>query len=103
MNNGQEDGREVDILKLEEEIDEAIQNEDYEKLNLLLDKRQEVLSLLSEEILREIYERDKKRQEVLSQKLAEFKNITVQIEEGKKMVRSYIQQDDKGQMLNSEG
>lgn len=97
------DNQDLDILKIEEEIDQAIENEDYEKLNELLDKRQEILGSLPEEVLREIYERDKKRQEILSQKLAEFKNITKQIEEGKRMVQSYIQQDDKGQMFNSEG
>lgn len=97
------DNKDLDILKIEEEIDQAIEKEDYEKLNELLDKRQEILGSLPEEVLREIYERDKKRQEILSQKLAEFKNITKQIEEGKRMVQSYIQQDDKGQMFNSEG
>lgn len=93
----------IDILKIEEEIDKAIEDEDYEKLNELLDKRQQILAFLSQEILGEIYERDKKRQEILAQKLNELKKMSKQIEEGKRMANSYIQQNDKGQLFNNKG
>ncbi|MEN3042308.1 MAG: flagellar protein FliT [Fervidobacterium sp.] len=97
------DHEQIDILKIEEEIDKAIEDEDYEKLNELLDKRQQVLAFLSQETLGEIYERDKKRQEILAQKLNELKKMSKQIEEGKRMTNSYIQQNDKGQLFNSKG
>lgn len=93
----------LDILEIEKQIDLAIEDEDYEKLNTLLDQREKLLPILPESTLREIYERDLKRQETLKQKFEELKNITKNIEDGKRMVQSYIQQDDKGQMLNSQG
>ncbi|MFN3328932.1 MAG: hypothetical protein ACK40U_08795, partial [Fervidobacterium pennivorans] len=38
-----ENQTERDILAIEKEIDEAIENEDYEKLNTLLDEREKLL------------------------------------------------------------
>jgi len=93
----------LDILEIEKQIDLAIEDEDYEKLNTLLDQREKLLPILPENTLREIYERDLKRQENLKQKFEELKSLTKNIEDGKRMVQSYIQQDDKGQILNRQG
>lgn len=93
----------IDFLKLEEFIDKAIEIEDYELLDLLLDKRGKVLPTLAEELFKEIIERDKKRQEILQKKFEEFKNILKQVESGKKFVQSYIQQEDKGNLINGKG
>ncbi|MFN3692164.1 MAG: hypothetical protein ACK4R7_04660 [Fervidobacterium sp.] len=93
----------VDIIKLEEFIDKSIEIEDYELLNLLLDKRERILPKLANEVLKEIYERDIKRQEILREKFENFKNLIKQLESGKKFAQSYIQNEDKGNLLNSKG
>lgn len=93
----------VDIIKLEEFIDKSIEIEDYELLNLLLDKREKVLPKLANQVLKEIYERDIKRQEILQEKFENFKNLIKQLESGKKFAQSYIQNEDKGNLLNSKG
>jgi hypothetical protein len=98
-----ENQTERDILAIEKEIDEAIENEDYEKLNTLLDEREKLLPKLTENELREIYERDQRRMRVLGEKMKEFKNITLKTETGKKMVQSYIQTEDKGQEIDRRG
>ena len=98
-----ENQTERDILAIEKEIDEAIENEDYEKLNTLLDEREKLLPKLTENELREIYERDQRRMRVLGEKMKEFKNIALKIETGKNMVQSYIQTEDKGQEIDRRG
>jgi len=98
-----ENQTERDILAIEKEIDEAIENEDYEKLNNLLDEREKLLPKLTENELKEIYERDQRRMRVLGEKMKEFKNIALKTETGKKMVQSYIQTEDKGQEIDRRG
>ncbi|MFN6991682.1 MAG: hypothetical protein ACK4MM_03050 [Fervidobacterium sp.] len=93
----------VDIIKLEEYIDKSIEIEDYELLNRLLDKRERILPKLANEVLEEIYERDVKRQEILREKFENFKHLIKQLESGKKFAQSYIQDEDKGNLLNSKG
>ncbi|MGB9615276.1 MAG: flagellar protein FliT [Fervidobacterium sp.] len=92
-----------DIIQIELEIDKAIEEEDYEKLNLLLDERGKILPTLTENQLREVYERDLKRQKILNEKREEFRRMGKNLEEGKKMIQSYIQPNDKGNVLNGQG
>lgn len=95
-----ENVREVDIIKIEEEIDKAIENEDYETLDRLLELRGELLVSLSPDVLREIYERDRVREEKLRKKMLEFKAMAQQMEAGKKLASSQSQ-DEKGTYLDS--
>ncbi|AMW33568.1 hypothetical protein SAMN04488510_12829 [Fervidobacterium changbaicum] len=94
---------ERDILTIEKEIDEAIENEDYEKLNQLLEEREKLLTKLTESELKEIYERDQQRMKVLEEKMKEFKETALKTETGKKMVQSYIQTESKGQEIDRQG
>jgi len=98
-----ENSNERDILSIEKEIDESIENEDYEKLNTLLDERAKLLPTLNETELREIYERDQKRMKILEGKLNEFKESALKTETGKKMVQSYLQSDEKGTTIDRHG
>jgi|YelNats1bottle14_1022556.scaffolds.fasta_scaffold00363_4 hypothetical protein len=98
-----ENSVERDILTIEKEIDEAIEKEEYEKLNVLLDEREKILPTLSENELKEIYERDQKRMKVLESKLNEFKESALKTETGKKMVQSYFHGDERGYTIDSQG
>ncbi|WP_448376121.1 flagellar protein FliT [Fervidobacterium sp.] len=98
-----ENSNERDILSIEKEIDESIENEDYEKLNRLLDEREKLLPMLNETELRDIYERDQKRMKILEGKLNEFKENALKTETGKKMVQSYLQSDEKGTTIDRQG
>ncbi len=98
-----ENSVERDILTIEKEIDEAIEKEEYEKLNVLLDEREKILPTLSENELKEIYERDQKRMKVLESKLNEFKESALKTETGKKMVQSYFQGEERGYTIDSQG
>uniref|UniRef100_A0A7V4NF31 Flagellar protein FliT n=2 Tax=Fervidobacterium pennivorans TaxID=93466 RepID=A0A7V4NF31_FERPE len=98
-----ENQTERDILTIEKEIDEAIESEDYEKLNTLLDEREKLLPKLTENELREIYQRDQQRMKVLEEKMKKFKETAIKAETGKKMVQSYIQTEDKGQEIDRRG
>jgi len=98
-----ENQAERDILSIEKEIDEAIESEDYEKLNTLLNEREKLLPKLTENELREIYQRDQHRMSVLEEKMEEFKNTALKMETGKKMVQSYFQTEDKGQEIDRRG
>jgi len=53
---------EADIVKLEEEIDQAIDAEDFQKLNELLDARERLLPTLSVEMLKDIQKRDQSKE-----------------------------------------
>ncbi|MEJ5256967.1 MAG: flagellar protein FliT [Fervidobacterium sp.] len=94
---------EKDILNIEAQIDEAIEKEDYEKLNQLLDEREKLLSKLSSEELIEIYKRDEERKKKLEQKLNEFKEMALKTIEGEKMMRSYLTVEDKGSSIDRKG
>ncbi|HPC25777.1 MAG TPA: flagellar protein FliT, partial [Fervidobacterium sp.] len=71
---------EADIVKLEEEIDQAIEAEDFQKLNELLDAREKLLPTLSVEMLKDIQKRDQQRKEALELKMKEFKESAEQME-----------------------
>ncbi|ODN31110.1 hypothetical protein [Fervidobacterium thailandense] len=88
-----------DILEIEALIDEAIEKEDYDALNRLLDLREKLLPELPREMLVEIYERDKGRMELLKEKLKSFQKLTHQLEAGKRFASSQTQ-DEKGTFLN---
>lgn len=88
-----------DILEIEMLIDEAIEKEDYEVLNRLLDLREKLLPELPQEMLGEIYERDKVRMELLKKRLRDFEKLTQQLETGKRFASSQAQ-DEKGTFLN---
>jgi len=97
---------EADIVKLEEEIDQAIDAEDFQKLNELLDEREKLLPTLSVEMLKDIQKRDQQRKETLELKIKEFKESAEQMESGKKYMNSYIQNDNdenKGNIINRLG
>ena len=97
---------EADIVKLEEEIDQAIEAEDFQKLNELLDAREKLLPTLSVEMLKDIQKRDQQRKETLELKIKEFKESAEQMESGKKYMNSYIQNDNdenKGNIINRLG
>ncbi len=97
---------EADIVKLEEEIDQAIDAEDFQKLNELLDERDKLLPTLSVEMLKDIQKRDQQRKETLELKIKEFKESAEQMESGKKYMNSYIQNDNdenKGNIINRLG
>ncbi|MGQ9855759.1 MAG: flagellar protein FliT [Fervidobacterium sp.] len=96
-------GGEKDILSIESQIDEAIENEDYEKLNQLLDEREKLLPKLSGEELMEIYKRDEERKKKLEQKLNEFKEMALKTIEGEKMMKSYFMMEDKGNTIDRKG
>lgn len=99
----EDERNEIDIVKLEEEIDQAIEAEDFQKLNELLDKREKILPTLSVEMLRGIKERDEQRKAILELKMKEFKESAEQMESGKKYMNSYIQNEDKGNIINRLG
>uniref|UniRef100_A0A7C4RWW5 Flagellar protein FliT n=1 Tax=Fervidobacterium thailandense TaxID=1008305 RepID=A0A7C4RWW5_9BACT len=88
-----------DIIEIETLIDKAIEKEDYEVLNQLLDLREKLLPELPQETLIEIYERDRVRMELLKKKLRDFEKLTQQLETGKRFASSQVQ-DEKGTFLN---
>lgn len=95
-----ENSWENDIIRIEEQIDKAIENEDYEELDRLLELRGTLLGRLPLEMLREIYERDQLRQERLRRKIQDLKMLAHQLEASKKLASSQSQ-DDKGTYLDS--
>lgn len=94
---------EGDIVKLEEEIDQAIEAEDFQRLNELLDAREKLLPTLPIEMLKDIQKRDEQRKAVLELKMKEFKESAGQMESGKKYMNSNIQNEDKGNIINRLG
>ncbi len=91
------------LEEIENLIDTAIEAEDFELIDLLLEKRQKFLEAADTEVLKMIAEADERRKLILSEKLKELKTTIENLEKGKQMTKMYYGEDEKGTKINRMG
>ncbi len=91
------------LEEIENFIDISIETEDFEFLDLLLERRQKFLESADPEVLKTIAEADEKRKLILNEKLKELKTTIENLEKGKQMTKMYYGDDEKGTKLNRMG
>ncbi|QTA38137.1 RNA-binding protein [Thermosipho ferrireducens] len=79
-----------ELESIEKQIDECIDQEDFQKLNVLLERRFEIIKAgIPEEMAKKIYEKDREREKIISQKLKSLKDNVKNLERGKQALKGY--------------
>ncbi|MEN3008950.1 RNA-binding protein [Pseudothermotoga sp.] len=81
-----------ELMQIEIELDKALEQEDFERMNLLLEQREFLLKSLStvpEELAESIIQADKTRLEKMNALLEKFKNQALQIRTSQQALKSY--------------
>ncbi len=80
------------IVSIEQQIDESIENQEYEKLLPLLEKREQLIRSLEEidqQLAQSILENDKRRIEKIKSQMEEVANNAIQMKRSQTAIKSY--------------
>lgn len=82
----------VQLMEIEAELDRALEQEDFERMNMLLEQREMLLRMLSkipEELANRIIEADNRRMEKLKAFMEAMKNQALQTRISQNALKSY--------------
>ncbi|MFN3283836.1 MAG: hypothetical protein ACK40Q_06335 [Pseudothermotoga sp.] len=80
------------IVSIEQQIDESIENQEYERLLPLLEKREQLIrsfDKIDQELALSILENDKRRIEKIKSQMEEFANDAIQMKKSQAAIKSY--------------
>lgn len=87
----------VQLMEIEAELDRALEQENFERMNMLLEQREMLLRMLSkipEELANRIIEADNRRMEKLKAFMEAMKNQALQARISQNALKSYSSQQD---------
>ncbi|WP_448531808.1 hypothetical protein [Pseudothermotoga sp.] len=89
------------LIQIENELDRALEHEDFERMSMLLEQREMLLKTLSkipEELANSIIEADKIRLEKMKNFMESIKNQAIQARTSQNALKSYSNQQEQSNL-----